>query len=100
MTFGFGRGIDLLGIPPQLDNIEAAIRGVSGLVGVDLLGATPFKDTIAPIAKVFAAAHGIIAKLLFSLVLLHTVAALWHQYFRHDATLGRMVPWLRKPAKD
>jgi cytochrome b561 len=100
MTFGFGRGVDLLGIPPMLDTIEAGIKALTGFVGIDLLGTAPFKETVAPIAKGFAAAHGIIVKVMLGLVLLHTLAALWHQYFRHDATLGRMVPWLRKPAKD
>jgi len=100
MAFGSGRGIPVLGIPPLLDDIEAMTRALTGFVGLDLLGTAPFKDTMAPIVKGFAAAHGIIAKVLMALILLHTVAALWHQYFRHDATLGRMVPWLRKPAKD
>lgn len=75
MTFAFGRGIDLLGIPPLMQKIE-------------------------PVAMAFAGGHGILTKVLFALVLLHTLAALWHQYIRRDATLGRMVPWLRKPAKD
>jgi cytochrome b561 len=90
----------VLGIPPLLDDIETMTRALTSFVGFDLLGAAPLKETMAPIVKGFAAAHGIIAKVMMALILLHTVAALWHQYFRHDATLGRMVPWLRKPAKD
>jgi cytochrome b561 len=100
MTFGSGRGIPVLGIPPLLDSLETMTRAVTDFVGLDLLGATPLKDTLVPVVKGFAAAHGIIAKVMMAVILLHTVAALWHQYFRHDATLGRMVPWLRKPAKD
>lgn len=100
MSLAAGRGIDLLGIPPLLDSLEAGTKALSGLVGIDLIGTAPFKETMQPVAKAFGAAHGILVKVLLALVLLHTLAALWHQYVRHDATLGRMVPWLRKPAQD
>ena len=73
MSFYFGRGIDLLGIPPLLEkNVE--------------------------LAKTFGAAHGMIMNAILALVLVHVSAALWHHYGRRDGTLARMVPWLRRSA--
>lgn len=73
MSFYYGRGVDLLGIPPLFEkNVE--------------------------LAKTFGAAHGMIMNAILALVLLHASAALWHHYARHDGTLARMVPWLRRSA--
>ncbi|AVT81356.1 cytochrome b [Rhodopseudomonas palustris] len=69
MTLFSGRGVDLLGIPPLAKN-----------------------DAIA---GALHAAHEPLFLLTAIVVLIHVIGALWHQYFRHDATLGRMVPWLR-----
>lgn len=30
---------------------------------------------------------------LYTLIGIHVVAALWHQYYKHDGTLARMLPW-------
>ena len=46
----------------------------------------------------FAAAHGLLAKLAYALILLHVGAALRHQFIRRDTVVSRMVPFLRKPA--
>ncbi|MGX7742567.1 cytochrome b [Rhodopseudomonas parapalustris] len=70
MTLFSGRGVDLLGIPPIAKN-----------------------DAIA---GVLHAAHGPLFLATVIVVFIHVVGALWHQYGRHDATLGRMVPWLRQ----
>ncbi|KPG00186.1 cytochrome B [Rhodopseudomonas sp. AAP120] len=69
MSLFSGRGVDLLGIPPLAKN-EA-------------------------LAGALHAAHEPLFLATVAVVLIHIIGALWHQYFRHDATLGRMVPWLR-----
>jgi cytochrome b561 len=71
MTLFSGRGITLLGIPPLLEANKA-------------------------VAGALHAAHGPLFLATVIVVFIHIIGALWHQYFRHDATLGRMVPWLRK----
>lgn len=63
--------------------------------GVTLLGIPPLMEKSPELAKAFSNAHGVIINAILALVLLHVVAALWHQYFRHDGTLARMAPWLR-----
>lgn len=40
------------------------------------------------------AAHGILAKILFALIILHVLAALYHQFFLKDNLFGRM--WFGK----
>ncbi|WP_031335980.1 cytochrome b [Rhodopseudomonas sp. B29] len=70
MTLFAGRGIKLLGIPPLLE----ANKQIAGFLHE---------------------AHEMIFVVSLAVVAIHVVGALWHQYFRHDATLGRMVPWLR-----
>jgi len=46
-------------------------------------------ETLAP-----RIAHGIIAKVLFLTIILHVLAALYHQFIRKDGLLGRM--WFGK----
>jgi cytochrome b561 len=70
MTLFSGRGVDLLGIPPLLEANKA-------------------------VAGALHAAHGPLFLATVIVVFIHVIGALWHQYGRHDATLGRMVPWLR-----
>jgi cytochrome b561 len=72
MTLAAGRGVTLLGIPPVLTEANK------------------------PLAGLLHSAHEIIFVTTAALVCIHVAAALWHQYIRKDATLGRMVPWLRK----
>ena len=36
--------------------------------------------------------HGYLAYTLFALAGIHTLAALWHRFIRHDGVLGRMWP--------
>jgi cytochrome b561 len=66
--------------------------------GVDLLGIPPLLTPVPELAKQFSAVHGFTMNLILLVVLLHAAAALWHHYVRRDATLGRMVPWLRGQA--
>jgi cytochrome b561 len=70
MTLSAGRGIALIGLPPLMEKSE------------QLSGA-------------MHATHEIIFYVSLAIVAVHAVAALWHHYIRHDATLRRMVPWLR-----
>ncbi|KAA5602105.1 cytochrome b [Blastochloris sulfoviridis] len=66
--------------------------------GVDLLGIPPLLTPVPELAKQFSAVHGFTMNLILLVVFLHAAAALWHHYVRRDATLGRMVPWLRGQA--
>jgi cytochrome b561 len=52
---------------------------------------------IASNRPVYSLAEGVHGKLVFALLalaVLHTAAALWHQYVQRDGVLARMVPWL------
>lgn len=42
--------------------------------------------------------HGYLAYALFTLAGMHAVAALWHQFVRHDGVLWRMWPIGKRPA--
>jgi cytochrome b561 len=46
----------------------------------------------------FVAAHELLAKLAYGLILLHVAAALRHMLVLKDGVMGRMVPFLRAPA--
>jgi len=70
MVLTAGRGVTLLGIPP----VMAANKQLGGF---------------------FHEAHEMIFAATLAVVAIHIIGALWHQYGRHDSTLGRMVPWLR-----
>ena len=59
------------------------------------LPAFVFGGSGAPLPESFwayrpRAVHGVIAKLLLALVLLHVAAALYHQFARRDGLIGRM----------
>ena len=45
--------------------------------------------------EAFGAAHGLLAKLAYLLIVLHVGAALRHQFIRRDDIMARMVPFLR-----
>ena len=69
----------------------------SGLATANMadLPAIVFGGSDAPLPQDFSAflprkAHGILARLLALLVLLHITAALWHQYMKKDGILSRM----------
>lgn len=49
--------------------------------------------------ELFEAAHGLLGKLAYALIVLHVGAALKHQVIDRDAVVARMAPWLaRRPA--
>ena len=59
------------------------------------LPAIVFGGSGAPLTESFwafrpRAVHGVIAKLLLALVVLHVAAALYHQFVRRDGLIGRM----------
>jgi len=61
-------------------------------------GALPLPDLVGKdraLAKILKELHAGSVNLLLALVVLHATAALYHQHFRHDGVLARMVPWLR-----
>ncbi|MCG6203538.1 cytochrome b/b6 domain-containing protein [Rhodopseudomonas sp. HC1] len=80
----------LLAVPASgLAMVLAAGRGVT------LLGIPPLFAANKQLAGILHEAHETIFVVTLAVVGIHIAGALWHQYFRHDATLGRMVPWLR-----
>jgi cytochrome b561 len=54
--------------------------------------ASPFART-PEIFRPLTEAHEIASFALIGLVVSHVLAALYHQYIRHDAILARMSPW-------
>jgi len=48
--------------------------------------------------ETFEAAHGLLAKLAYGLIVLHVGAALRHQFLKRDEVVWRMVPFMRRPA--
>jgi cytochrome b561 len=47
-------------------------------------------------AGLFREIHETLATLMVVLLVLHIAAALKHQFFDRDGTLGRMIPWLQR----
>jgi cytochrome b561 len=69
---------------------------LSGGRGVTLLGIPPLFAPSKELSGIFHSVHETLFVITLAIVAIHFAAALWHHYIRHDATLGRMVPWLRK----
>jgi cytochrome b561 len=66
---------------------------------VSWFGALQLPDLIGPDVEAYEflrAAHGMLAALLFGLVLLHALAALTHHFVRKDDVLRRMLPFRRR----
>ena len=57
--------------------------------------------TAVPTAQVhathewFEAAHGLLGKMTYGLIVLHVAGVLKHQFLDRDAVVARMAPWLR-----
>lgn len=47
-------------------------------------------------AVIYRNGHIWLGWLMFALLLLHVCAALWHHFFKRDATLAQMLPWGRR----
>ena len=63
-----------------------ALSGAGDVVWGDAVGLPDFSE-YGP-----RAAHGIAARLLILLVIVHVAAALYHQFVRGDTTMSRMLP--------
>lgn len=63
-----------------------ALSGAGEVLAGNAVGLPDFND-YSP-----RAVHGIAARLLIALTVLHVVAALYHQFVRKDGTLSRMLP--------
>lgn len=56
--------------------------------GLTQMAANEYRDA-------FATLHVVTAFGMLSLIPIHVGAALYHQYWRHDGVLARMIPWMR-----
>ncbi len=56
-------------------------------------------DQAKAVGKSFNQLHGLGAKLAYALIVLHVAAALRHWLLLRDGVMGRMVPFLRAPAR-
>ena len=61
------------------------LSGAGAVISGEVAGPLPNFDDFAPRAP-----HGIFAKILVALVILHAAAALYHQFFKKDGLLRRM----------
>lgn len=78
--------------------ISGWLMSSAGGFTVSYLGLFPLPDLIAKDKQVFEQlkeVHEILNFTLLGLVILHVLAVLKHQFIDRDATLARMVPWLR-----
>jgi cytochrome b561 len=51
---------------------------------------------VHPTHELFEAAHGLLGKLTYALIVLHVGAALKHQIIDRDTVVARMAPWARR----
>jgi cytochrome b561 len=66
---------------------------------VSWFGLVQLPDFVAPdrsLKEQFEEIHELLAKILIALALLHTAAALKHQFIDRDGLLFRMLPWRKK----
>jgi cytochrome b561 len=80
----------LLLIVPVLGWIGISLFPALGIFNLFSLPSITGIDT--ELSKRVLAVHGITARILMALVVIHVVAALWHHFIRRDATLRRMMP--------
>lgn len=80
--------------------VAIVVMATSGLATVALSGAVPALLTGAPLPDFNAypprAAHGLGARLLLALLVVHVGAALYHQFVRRDRIFARMGMGARK----
>lgn len=84
----------LMFVVPLLGWLHSSAAGFS----VVWFGVLPLPDLVGKdkaLAEVLKDMHVGAVNILFVLVLLHALAALYHQLVRKDGVLARMVPWLR-----
>ena len=77
----------------------AGYVGISLFPAVDIFGLFSLPGVVAPdkeAAKTAFFVHGLLARLLVLLIVVHVAAALFHYFVRKDNVLGRMIPRLRR----
>jgi cytochrome b561 len=77
----------------------AGYVGISLFPALDIFGLFSLPGVVAPdkeAAKTAFFVHGLLARLLVLLILVHVAAALFHYFVRKDNVLGRMIPRLRR----
>jgi cytochrome b561 len=80
----------MLLLVPLLGWIGISLFPALGIFGLfSLPSITPVDPALS---KQVLALHGLSARLLMALVVLHVLAALWHHLIRKDTTLRRMLP--------
>jgi cytochrome b561 len=75
----------------------AGYVGVSLFPALDLFGLFSLPAVVAPdkeAAKTAFLVHGLLARLLVLLIVVHVAAALFHHFIRRDNVLARMIPRL------
>jgi cytochrome b561 len=75
----------------------AGYVGISLFPALDIFGLFSLPGVVAPdkeAAKTAFFVHGVLARLLVLLILIHVAAALFHYFVRKDNVLGRMIPSL------
>lgn len=78
--------------------ISGWVMSSAGGFTVTYLGLFPLPDLVAKDKQLFEVlkdVHQILNYTLLGLVILHVLAVLKHQFIDRDATLARMVPWLK-----
>ena len=78
--------------------ISGWVMSSAGGFTVTYLGIFPLPDLVAKDKQLFELlkeVHEVLNFTLLGLVILHVLAVLKHQFIDRDATLARMVPWLK-----
>lgn len=78
--------------------ISGWVMSSAGGFTVTYLGLFPLPDLVAKDKQLFELlkeVHEVLNFTLLGLVILHVLAVLKHQFIDRDATLARMVPWLK-----
>lgn len=78
--------------------ISGWLMSSAGGFTVSYLGLFPLPDLVAKDKQLFELlkeVHEVLNFTLLGLVILHVLAVLKHQFIDRDATLARMVPWLK-----
>lgn len=78
--------------------ISGWVMSSAGGFTVTYLGLFPLPDLVAKDKQLFELLkeiHEVLNFTLLGLVILHVLAVLKHQFIDRDATLARMVPWLK-----
>jgi cytochrome b561 len=87
----WGMYLLLIGVP------VAGYIGISLFPALDIFGLFSLPGIVPPdkeAAKTAFFVHGLLARLLVLLILIHVGAALFHYFIRKDNVLGRMIPKL------